>query len=100
MVDVNVDNRPVSISVGSSDTEYVPSGEVWKVTVNIGLNSTISDGNVESVNVNDNPVASVVSTQNGKRSTVPVELVLAGGDKITYNGSNGVGVINGFVVKE
>lgn len=89
MVQATVDNQPVSIVVGDSESTTVPSGEIWKVTIKLFGGSYRA-----SINGTD------ILNADGNNQSVPIETVLVGGDTVKCkNTSSGEGLhIGGFVV--
>ena len=90
MVTATVSNSPVSITLKENESVTVPSGEVWKVTISIGLacRCEINNVRISGTYYSDEP------------NVIPVETVLVGGDTVknSYVGANSNIHIGGFVV--
>lgn len=82
MVNVVIDNTPVSITLAYTETTTVPTGETWKVTI---TTNEAAEGNLN---------ASIL-TSGAASNDWSTELVLVGGDKIKCTTGNGIH-INGF----
>ena len=109
MVNIQIENSPLSIQLGDTESVTVPTGEVWKVTVTGRSASTARDGNsyayiLRFCRINGSNVASSASqtkssyenaTANAS-STFPFDTVLVGGDVIKSKG--GELNVSGFVV--
>ena len=113
MTNTTIENQAISIQLNSSESVTVPTGEVWKVTINGRASVAASDGdNNESVRryckINGVVVASSESESrawNGSENdndsdsastTFPINVVLVEGDVIE---SDNTGLqIGGFVV--
>ena len=114
MVNVQIENSPLSIQLSNTESVTVPTGEVWKVTVTGRSASTARDGAgygyIERYcKINGTIVASSESeadywtsessmanaTANAS-STFPFDTVLVGGDVIKSEG--GELNVSGFVV--
>ena len=111
MVNIQIENSPLSIQLSDTESVTVPTGEVWKVTVTGRNASTAVDAGFDYVEryckINGTIVASSESmadswtdiagngTANAS-STFPFDTVLVGGDRIKSEGG-GLNV-SGFVV--
>ena len=110
MVNIQIENSPLSIQLSDTESVTVPTGEVWKVTVTGRSASTAKDGNSSAYigrycKINGTIVASSESkadawdgdnaTANAS-STFPFDTVLVGGDVIKSEG--GELNVSGFVV--
>ena len=114
MVNIQIENSPLSIQLSDNESVTVPTGEVWKVTVTGRSASTAKDGNAFAYigrycKINGTIVASSESktdawedsydgpnaTANAS-STFPFDTVLVGGDVIKSEG--GELNVSGFVV--
>jgi len=109
MVNATVDNSPVSISLNEAESTTVPSGEVWRVTISLGIDdggSTYNDEYLAKVEINGTPAIShqtVGGSTYGGGATSSIETVLTGGDSISCeivtDEANSAGChIGGFVV--
>ena len=113
MVNVQIENSPLSIQLSDAESVTVPTGEVWKVTVTGRSASTAKDNDdfeyIERYcKINGTIVASSESESDtweiGVRgnatatasSTFPFDTVLVGGDVIKSEG--GELNVSGFVV--
>ena len=110
MVNIQIDNSPLSIQLSDTESVTVPTGEVWKVTVTGRSASVARDGGnyayIERYcKINGTIVASSESeTQAGilrnatatASSTFPFDTVLVGGDII--KSEDGELNVSGFVV--
>jgi len=110
MVNVQIENSPLSIQLSDTESVTVPTGEVWKVTVTGRSASTARDGNsyayiLRICRINGSNVASsesqAKSASNNEAtatasSTFPFDTVLVGGDVIKSKG--GELNVSGFVV--
>lgn len=88
MVSVSIDNTPVTVTLGNSESTSVPSGETWKVTVNLAADNS----NQVVLKVNGTIAVRALS---GESHTT--EMVLTGGDTIATD-SYGFAIISGWVV--
>jgi len=114
MVNIQIENSPLSIQLSDTESVTVPTGEVWKVTVT-GRSASVARDNVEYAyierycKINGTIVASSESKSdawnNGDTaanatanasSTFPFDTVLVGGDVIKSEG--GELNVSGFVV--
>ena len=114
MVNIQIENSPLSIQLSNNESVTVPTGEVWKVTVTGRSASTARDRNYHNLierycKINGTIVASSESkadswvkyegfanaTANAS-STFPFDTVLVGGDVIKSEG--GELNVSGFVV--
>ena len=116
MVNIQIENSPLSIQLSNTESVTVPTGEVWKVTVTGRSASTARDGSSYAYierycKINGTIVASSESkseawhrgdggdvgnaTANAS-STFPFDTVLVGGDVIKSEG--GELNVSGFVV--
>jgi len=114
MVNIQIENSPLSIQLSDTESVTVPTGEVWKVTVTGRSASTAGDGSSSDYierycKINGTIVASSESeadswmsessmsnaTANAS-STFPFDTVLVGGDVIKSEG--GELNVSGFVV--
>jgi hypothetical protein len=113
MVNIQIENSPLSIQLSNTESVTVPTGEVWKVTVTGRSASVAGDYNdyayIERYcKINETIVASSESmadaweggdggnaTANAS-STFPFDTVLVGGDVIKSEG--GELNVSGFVV--
>ena len=115
MVNVQIENSPLSIQLSNTESVTVPTGEVWKVTVTgrsasvaIGgngyayieryckINGTIvasSESKSDAWEHNDYDAANATANAS---STFPFDTVLVGGDIIKSEG--GELNVSGFVV--
>ena len=113
MVNIQIDNSPLSIQLSDTESATVPTGEVWKVTVTGRSASVARDedsgyAHIERYcKINGTIVASSESMAdswtdiNGNgtanaSSTFPFDTVLVGGDVIKSEG--GELNVSGFVV--
>jgi hypothetical protein len=114
MVNIQIENSPLSIQLSDTESVTVPTGEVWKVTVTGRSASAARDNNgyayIERYcKINGTIVASSESKSDGWKSgyeignatanalsTFPFDTVLVGGDVIKCQGG-GLNV-SGFVV--
>ena len=112
MVNIQIENSPLSIQLSDAESVTVPTGEVWKVTVTGRSASVAKDGGGEMTierycKINGTIVASSESKSDaatgvignataGASSTLPFDTVLVGGDRIKSEGG-GLNV-SGFVV--
>ena len=114
MVNIQIENSPLSIQLSDAESVTVPTGEVWKVTVTGRSASVATDRNASDYigrycRINGTIVASSESksdawTGGGGRanatadasSTFPFDTVLVGGDVIKSEG--GELNVSGFVV--
>jgi hypothetical protein len=113
MVNVQIENSPLSIQLSNTESVTVPTGEVWKVTVTGRSASVAIGGNgyayIERYcKINGTIVASSESKSNAwddyneenatanASSTFPFDTVLVGGDVIKSEG--GELNVSGFVV--
>ena len=114
MVNIQIENSPLSIQLGNTESVTVPTGEVWKVTVTAGSESTARDENDYSYiarycRINGTIVASSGSKSDSwmdaderanatatASSTFPFDTVLVGGDVI--KSESGELNMSGFVV--
>jgi hypothetical protein len=114
MVNIQIENSPLSIQLSDTESVTVPTGEVWKVTVTGRSASTTRDGDGSAYierycKINGTIVASSESKahayQSGNNaanatanasSTLPFDTVLVGGDVIKSEG--GELNVSGFVV--
>ena len=111
MVNIQIENSPLSIQLSDTESVTVPTGEVWKVTVTGRSASVARDYNDgyayigRYCKINGTIVASSESeTQAGilrnatatASSTFPFDTVLVGGDVIKSEG--GELNVSGFVV--
>ena len=112
MVNIQIENSPLSIQLSDTESVTVPTGEVWKVTVT-GRSASVATHNNDSTyierycKINGTIVASSESMAdswtdiNGNgtanaSSTFPFDTVLVGGDVIKSEG--GHLNVSGFVV--
>ena len=113
MVNIQIENSPLSIQLSNNESVKVPTGEVWKVTVTGRSASTARDGDgyayIERYcKINGTIVASSESKSDSYKSgvrgnaaatassTFPFDTVLVGGDVIRSEG--GELNVSGFVV--
>ena len=110
MVNVQIENSPLSIQLSDAESVTVPTGEVWKVTVTGRSAAVARDGNNYSYigrfcKINGSYVASSESQSDANdvgnatanaSSTFPFDTVLVGGDVIKSEG--GELNVSGFVV--
>jgi uncharacterized protein YfaQ (DUF2300 family) len=114
MVNIQIENSPLSIQLSDTESVTVPTGEVWKVTVTGRSASTAKDESdyayIERYcKINGTIVASSESKSDGwedgdvranvtanASSTFPFDTVLVGGDVIKSEG--GELNVSGFVV--
>ena len=113
MVNIQIENSPLSIQLSDTESVTVPTGEVWKVTVAGRSASLARDGGEETYikrycKINGTIVASSESKSDSWRSgdmgnatanassTFPFDTVLVGGDVIKSDG--GELNVSGFVV--
>ena len=118
MVNIQIENSPLSIQLSDTESVTVPTGEVWKVTVT-GRSASVARDKREYAyikrycKINETIVASSESktdswsdgaergnaTANAS-STIPFDTVLVGGDVIKSEGDDNVSDLNvsGFVV--
>jgi hypothetical protein len=113
MVNIQIENSPLSIQLGDSESVTVPTGEVWKVTVTGRSASVAKDGNGYTYikrycKINGTIVASSESKSDAyyysdvanatatASSTFPFDTVLVGGDVI--KSEDGQLNVSGFVV--
>ena len=113
MVNIQIENSPLSIQLSDTESVTVPTGEVWKVTVT-GRSASVARDEGERMiierycKINGTIVASSESktvawsednigtaTANAS-STLPFDTVLVGGDRIKSEG--GDLNVSGFVV--
>ena len=114
MVNIQIENSPLSIQLGNNESVTVPTGEVWKVTVT-GRSASVARDTTSNIyikrycKINGTIVASSESksdswTDNNSianatanaSSTFPFDTVLVGGDVIKSEG--GELNVSGFVV--
>ena len=112
MVNIQIENSPLSIQLSDAESVTVPTGEVWKVTVTGRSASVATDGQTHVYierycKINGTIVASSESKtdaygyQSGNAtanasSTFPFDTVLVGGDVVKSEG--GELNVSGFVV--
>ena len=113
MVNIQIENLPVSIQLGDTESVTVPIGDVWKVTVTGESASVARDSNSNAYigrycKINGIIVASSESKSKSWRnnqtanatanasSTFPFDTVLVGGDVI--KSERGELNVSGFVV--
>ena len=114
MVNIQIENSPLSIQLSDTESVTVPTGEVWKVTVTGRSASTARDNNDSAYirrycRINGTIVASSESKSDAwndgytsanatanASSTFPFDTVLVGGDVIKSEG--GELNVSGFVV--
>ena len=114
MVNIQIENSPLSIQLSDTESVTVPTGEVWKVTVTGRSASVARDGNDGSAyigrycKINGTIVASSESKRGdwvnvswanataNASSTFPFDTVLVGGDVIKSEGAELN--VSGFVV--
>ena len=114
MVNIQIENSPLSIQLSNTESVTVPTGEVWKVTVTGRSASVARDGNGSAYverycKINGTIVASSESRSDAwssdgelanatanASSTFPFDTVLVGGDVIKSEG--GELNVSGFVV--
>ena len=114
MVNIQIENSPLSIQLSDTESVTVPTGEVWKVTVTGRSASVAKDGDgfdyIERYcKINATIVASSESKSDSwyspsdvgnatanASSTLPFDTVLVGGDRIKSEG--GDLNVSGFVV--
>ena len=115
MVNVQIENSPLSIQLSDTESVTVPTGEVWKVTITGRSASLARDGGDGGAyikrycKINEAIVASSESMADAWRdgsiganatanasSTFPFDTVLVGGDVIKSEG--GELTVSGFVV--
>ena len=114
MVNIEIENSPLSIQLNETESVTVPNGEVWKVTVTGRSASVASDNDASAYigrycKINGTIVASSESKANAwsdgseisnatanASSTFPFDTVLVGGDVIKSEG--GELNVSGFVV--
>ena len=114
MTNTTIENQALSIQLNSSESVTVPTGEVWKVTINgraavaassINFNQSIrrycringvvaasSESEARGWNDSENDNSSASAS-----TTFPIKAVLVEGDVITANNNTGL-QIGGFVV--
>ena len=117
MVNIQIENSPLSIQLSVAESVTVPTGEVWKVTVTGRSASTSRNKNdyshkkryckingtivasSESISDSSNDVLErAIATANAS-STLPFDTVLVGGDVIKSEGGEGNELnVSGFVV--
>ena len=116
MVNIQIENSPISIQLSETESVTVPTGEVWKVTVTGRSASVARDNNYAYIGryckINGTIVASSESKSEGwysnyegnatanASSTLPFDTVLVGEDVIKSEGGDNVSDLNvsGFVV--
>ena len=116
MVNVQIENSPLSIQLSNTESVTVPTGEVWKVTVTGRSASTARDGNgyayieryckingtivASSESKSDSSIGTRQNATANASSTFPFDTVLVGGDVIKSEGGDNVSDLNvsGFVV--
>ena len=113
MVNIQIENSPLSIQLSDTESVTVPTGEVWKVTVTGRSASTARDRDGSAYierycKINGTIVASSESKSDAweyndsanatanASSTFPFDTVLVGGDVIKSEG--GELNVSGFVV--
>jgi len=113
MVNIQIENSPLSIQLSDTESVTVPTGEVWKVTVTGRSASTARDKDGSAYierycKINGTIVASSESKSDAVHyidianatatasSTFPFDTVLVGGDVIKSEG--GELNVSGFVV--
>ena len=114
MVNIQIENSPLSIQLSDTESVTVPTGEVWKVTVTGRSASLARDGDDYAYikrycKINGTIVASSESNSDAWRddtiganatanasSTFPFDTVLVGGDVI--KSKDGELNVSGFVV--
>ena len=114
MVNIQIENSPLSIQLSDTESVTVPTGEVWKVTVTGRSASVARDGSSYAYigrhcRINGTIVASseskasawaggsyVANATANASSTFPFDTVLVGGDVIKSEG--GELNVSGFVV--
>ena len=113
MVNIQIENSPLSIQLSDTESVTVPTGEVWKVTVT-GRSASVARDEIDYAyierycKINGTIVASSESKSNAwddyneenatanASSTFPFDTVLVGGDVIKSEG--GELNVSGFVV--
>jgi hypothetical protein len=114
MVNIQIENSPISIQLNETESVTVPTGEVWKVTVTgksaatarnkndyfyieryCKINGTIVASSESKSDSRNDDYDRAVATANAS-STFPFDTVLVGGDVIKSEG-NELNV-SGFVV--
>ena len=117
MVNIQIENSPISIQLSETESVTVPTGEVWKVTVTGRSASVARDTTSNTIKryckINGTIVASSESKSSSwsdgaetanatanASSTFPFDTVLVGGDVIKSEGGDNVSDLNvsGFVV--
>jgi len=95
MVDVSVDNEPISISLGDGQSTTVPNGEVWKVTIALGVeaNSITTSEQGGWVEINGVKMLSLVENPSGNGyggfgGSPSTQTVLVGGDTVSVGSEN------------
>jgi len=114
MVNIQIENSPLSIQLSDTESVTVPTGEVWKVTVTGRSASVARDGSSSDYierycKINGTIVASsesksyalqasdyIANATANASSTFPFDTVLVGGDVIKSEG--GELNVSGFVV--
>lgn len=96
MVQANIDNSPVSISLSGGESTSVPSGETWQVSIYSAPSSNSSFG---SIRINGNGFSMANSGYDDDRNhrMEMNSVVLTSGDTVS-TGSNTSAHISGFVV--
>lgn len=99
MVQATVDNQPVSVTLNTGESTTVPSGEVWRVTLTLGVENTSYATRVHA-KVNGTTTMNCYEKDANMQgdNTVVSETVLTGGDTIKCTGEAGGLHVGGFVV--
>lgn len=98
MVQVSIPESPVQHVLPSGDSVSVPAGEIWKVTIALGVRG--SSGTTYSADING-VTALYTNAGNGNNGSVntgySIETVLTGGDTVSA-GSSGTVYVSGFEI--
>lgn len=104
MVNVTIDNKPVSIQLGHGESMTVPSGEVWDVTISLSIQDSDAGSYDDVVFLIDGVAVYTGTTgSNTQNNPQPAKMLLNGGQEIQINtggGSNKGAHISGYVVSE
>ena len=110
MTNITIENQALSIQLNSSESVTVPTGEVWKVTINgraavtaesADTNQSVRrycriNGVVAASSESESQADDVGNASESASTTFPIKVVLVGGDVIE---SDNTGLqIGGFVV--
>ena len=89
MARATIDNDPISITLSSGESTTVPNGEVWEVTISIGVSGQAYDYRYQfhsTVNINNTPALSYITKESINGFASPsIETTVSGGDTISFN---------------